>query len=131
MHSYIPFTINQKRILVIEDDLDSSLFYKITLKDAGFYVDVYNDPLEALAKFRPNLYDLLLIDIRMPRLNGFKLFQKLRKKDLKFKVCFMTAFELYYEAMVEKYPSLRNICFIRKPISANDLIESVQNVLLR
>ena len=75
----------------------------------------------------------------MPRLNGFKLFQKIRtskykiilllKKDHIVKVCFMTAFELYYESMVEKYPSLRNICFMRKPISSRDLIERVQKVL--
>lgn len=123
------FTAIQKRILIVEDDLDSSTFYKLTLKNAGFYVYVYNDPLEALSKFKPNFYDILLIDIRMPILNGFKLFQKIRKKDHKVKVCFMTAFELYYEAMVEKYPSLRKICFIRKPISSRDLIERVQKVL--
>jgi DNA-binding NtrC family response regulator len=121
---------NQKRILIVADDLDSSLFYELTLKDAGFYVNVYNDPLDALSKFKPKFYDILLIDVRMPRLNGFKLFQKIRKKDDKVKVCFMTAFELYYEAMVERYPLLRNVCFIRKPISSKDLIEHIQRVLL-
>jgi DNA-binding response OmpR family regulator len=124
------FTTNHKRILIVEDDYDSSLFYKITLEEAGFYVDVYNDPLEALAKFKSNSYVMILIDIRMPILNGFKLFQKIRKKDHKVKVCFMMSFEMYYEAMVEKYPSLRDICFIRKPISRKDLIERVQKVLL-
>ena len=129
LDSSITFTTRQKRILIVEDDCDSSLFYKLTLKDAGFNVYVYNDPLEALSKFQPNFYDLLLIDIRMSSLNGFKLFQKIRKKDQKAKVCFMTAFELYYEAMVEKYKSLRDICFIRKPITSKDLIERVQKAL--
>ncbi|HEY7082538.1 MAG TPA: response regulator [Nitrososphaeraceae archaeon] len=118
------------RILIVEDDQDSSLFYKTALEDSGFYVHVYNDPLEALSKFKPNFYDLLLIDIRMPKLNGFKLFQMLRKRDVKFMVCFMTAFELYYEAMVENYPSLKDTCFIRKPISKKDLIKIVRKVLL-
>ena len=100
----------------------------MTLENVGFYVRVYSDPLEALSKFKPNFYDILMIDIRMPKLNGFKLYQKIRKKDDKVKVYFMTAFELYYEGMVEKYPSLRDISFIRKPISSKDLIERVRRV---
>jgi DNA-binding response OmpR family regulator len=124
------FTTKNKRILIVEDDYDSALFYKIASEEAGFYVDVYNDPLEALSKFKPNFYDIILIDIRMPRLNGFKLYQRIRKKDDKVKVCFMTSFEMYYEAMVEKYPSLKDVCFIGKPISSKDLIVRIQKVLL-
>ena len=115
--------------MIVEDDYDSSLFYKVTLEDAGFYVQVYNDPLEALFNFKPNYYDILLIDIRMPKLNGFKLFQKVRKKDSIVDVCFMTAFELYYEAMIERYPSLKDTCFIKKPISSRELTEIVKHRL--
>lgn len=116
--------------MIVDDDYDTTLFLKITLDNAGFYVDVYNDPLEALSKFKPNFYNILLIDIRMPRLNGFKLCQKMRKKDDKVKVCFITSFEMYYEAMVEKYPLLKDICLIKKPISQKDLLERLQEVLL-
>lgn len=117
--------------MIVEDDCDSSLFYKETLEDAGFDVQVHNDPLEALSKFKPNFYDILLIDIRMPKLNGFKLFRKIRKKDNKVDVCFMTAFELYYVSMIENYPSLKNVCFIRKPISSRELTKLISERIAR
>jgi DNA-binding response OmpR family regulator len=124
---------NKARILVVDDDSDITTFFKLALVDAGFNVDVYNDPLQVISNFKPNYYDLLLIDIRMPRLNGFELLKKLRKKDTRVKVCFITSFEVYYEAMIAEHPSIKNSIsgFIRTPITLENLIERIQNIDIR
>src|SRR5690242_20878788 len=126
-----PISIESKikrRILLIDDDIDITIFFNLVLVDAGFYVDVFNDPVQALSKFKPNYYDLLLIDIRMPKMNGFELLNKLRKKDTKVKVCFITSFEAYYKAMIEEYPYLKKDanCIIRKPITEMDLVSRIR-----
>jgi DNA-binding response OmpR family regulator len=119
---------NNARILVVDDDSDITTFFKLALVDAGFNVDVYNDPLQVISNFKPNYYDLLLIDIRMPRLNGFELLKKLRKKDTRVKVCFITSFEVYYEAMIAEHPSIKKDldCIIKKPITTAKLLERLE-----
>jgi DNA-binding response OmpR family regulator len=119
---------NKARILVVDDDSDITTFFKLALVDAGFNVDVYNDPLQVISNFKPNYYDLLLIDIRMPRLNGFELLKKLRKKDTRVKVCFITSFEVYYEAMIAEHPSIKKDldCIIKKPITTAKLLERLE-----
>jgi DNA-binding response OmpR family regulator len=116
------------RILVVDDDSDITTFFKLALVDAGFNVDVYNDPLQVISDFKPNYYDLLLIDIRMPKLNGFELLKKIRKKDTKVKVCFITSFEVYYEAMIAEHPSIKKDldCIIKKPITTAKLLERLE-----
>ena len=86
-----------KRILIINDEPDVSLLFKIVLEENGFKVDSFNDPLEALSNFKPDSYDLVMIDIKMPNMNGFELCQELKKKDSKVKACFLTAGGMYYE----------------------------------
>jgi DNA-binding response OmpR family regulator len=72
------------------------LTIKLALENEGFEVDTYNDPIQALSNFKTGLYDLLLIDIKMPKMDGFELYKKLQQIDQKVKICFITAFELYY-----------------------------------
>jgi DNA-binding NtrC family response regulator len=129
MSSSNPLVEAKKRILVIDDEPDVTLFFKMALEDAGFLVDVLNDPLTALLRFRSKTYDLLLIDIRMPRLNGFDLFKRLIKKDPDVKVCFVTAFESYYQAIKEEHPTLNAKCFLKKPIKADELSQIVKKLV--
>ena len=121
--------INNIKILIIDDDPDIILSFKNGLESNGFEVDSYNDPLLALKNFKANFYDLLLIDIRMPHMTGFKLFQKINKIDNKAKVCFITAFEVYYQALFEEFPYLNHTCFIRKPISIEELVKRIKKEL--
>jgi CheY-like chemotaxis protein len=83
-----------------------------------------------LENFRPGLYDLLLIDIAMPKMNGFELYDKIRELDKKVKISFVTASEMFYEEIrKEAFPELdTTICFIRKPIANPDLIKQVKQI---
>jgi DNA-binding response OmpR family regulator len=112
------------RILVVEDDLDSGLYIKMTLEQSGFQVDTFNDPLQVIQNFKVNFYDLLIFDIKMPNMNGFELYELLKEFDKSIKVCFITGFEPYYRSLVEQF-NLDVVCFIKKPISGNDLIKHV------
>ena len=106
------------------------MLFKRALERACFVVDVYNDPIQSLSNYRAGIYDLLLLDIKMPVINGFELYKRIRQIDDKSKVCFMTAFEEYYDEFRKIFPDLKNKeCFIRKPISMNDLIKSVKSHL--
>ena len=115
----------KSRILLVDDDHDNSLIFKIGLKDAGFEVDAYNDSGMALSAFKPNYYDLLILDIRMPKMDGYELYKKIKKKDDKVKVCFLTTSEKYKE---EHRPSSSG-CFLIKPITIDDLVNKVNEMV--
>lgn len=123
-------TTNNEHILLVDDEEDIAKLFQKALERAGFIVDTYNDPLQSLSNYRAGMYDLLLLDIKMPEMNGFELYKKIRQIDDKTKVCFMTAFEEYYDEFRKTFPDLKDKeCFIRKPIGMNDLIKSVKSHL--
>lgn len=118
----------KKHILIVDDEEDITTVMKKGLEQlGGFEVDVSNDPEKALAQFKPDYYDLLAIDIRMPKMNGFELYRKLQKIDPKPKICFVTAFEMYYDEFRRVFPSMDVKCFIRKPVSITDLVRQVNS----
>ena len=80
-----------------EYEHDNNSIFTIGLQDVGFEVDAYYDPQLALSAFKPDYYDLLILDIRMPKMDGYELYDKIRKIDDKVKVCFLTASERYKE----------------------------------
>src|SRR2546423_5215125 len=88
---------NRKKVLVVDDEIDANTTLRIILEENEFEVDAYIDPLLALSNFKPGVYDLLLLDIKMPKMNGFELYQEMKEIDNKVKVCFVTASELFYE----------------------------------
>ena len=116
----------KKRILIVDDEKDITRTFKIGLEQQGFEVITYNDPELALSQFKENWFDLLLLDIRMPKISGFELYRRLKKIDSKPKVCFITAFDVYYDEFKKVFPSMEVKCFLRKPISISDLIEQVK-----
>jgi CheY-like chemotaxis protein len=126
----------KKRILIVDDEVDITLSFSLALEDSGlFEVETSNDPLVALSNYRPNYYDLLLLDIRMPAMNGFELYDKIKKLDNKVKVCLISAYDVDYDALREQFPSLEIDCLlprgvIRKPIQIAKLIERIELELL-
>jgi len=124
-------SLKTKRIMLVEDEDDIVLLFKMILEsDAGLKVDSFTDPFSALNNFRLGLYDLIMIDIALPKMNGFELYHNIRKLDDRVKVCFLTAGEMYYEEIRKQvFPELEANCFIRKPIANEDLIRKVKNLL--
>ena len=95
----------------------------------GFTVDTFNDPQAALASFQPRHYDLVIIDIRMPRINGFDLYRQLKKRDTDVKVCFLTEFRIYYEEFRMLFPKIDVKAFIRKPVSMSNLVNQINTAI--
>jgi DNA-binding response OmpR family regulator len=118
--------IIKKRILVVDDELDICLVLKIVLENNGFIVTYYCKPILALNEFKSNFYDLIILDIQMPDMNGFQLYNEIRKKDINSKICFVTASENIID-ITYKFPPGYTI--IKKPIENNDLIRIVNSLL--
>lgn len=117
------------RILIVEDEPDLILSIKKGLTRNGFEVDAFDDPLDALAKFKPNVYDVLLLDIRLPKMNGFELYREIKKSGDKSIIFFITAFEVYYQEFKKIFPDLDVKYFIKKPIAISDLIAKINEAL--
>jgi DNA-binding response OmpR family regulator len=119
-----------KRIMVVDDEPDLILFYKMSLEYNGFIVDTFDEPLKVLSSFKPNYYDLVVLDIKMPHMDGFELYKKLQKIDSKVNVCFLTASELYYKEFRSKeYSALNKELFIRMPIENEELIKEIKYLI--
>ena len=119
-----------KRILLVDDESDICFVLGNVLSENGFVVDSYEHPLVALDKFKPYLYNLVILDIRMPELNGFALYREIKKLDKKVKVCFLTAGEMYYGVYSDIFSSVPANCFIRKPIENEELKRRVNEIIV-
>lgn len=119
-----------RTILIVDDEPDISLTLSNGLKERGYEVKTFNNPALALSDFKAGVYDLLLLDIKMPGMTGFELYRKIKDIDSKAKVCFITAFETYYEQFKQEFIPLENVKgFIRKPITIEDLIKFVDEMI--
>jgi len=116
-----------KRILVVDDNSDIVFTLRIGLEsDSTIQVYSHNNPVTALLEFKANFYDLLLIDVNMPLMDGFQLAQKLLQKDLNVRVCFMTSGEINMDAAREVHPLKSIGCFIKKPITSEQLLRRIR-----
>ncbi len=122
--------MESKKVLVVDDEPDLVFLCKMVLEDEGFTVDAYTDSLSAFSDYKPNNYDLLILDIKMPNMDGFELHRKVKELDSAVKVCFMTASEMYYETFREKeLSSLSKDLFIHKPIENEELVKKINKIL--
>lgn len=143
----------EKRILLVDDEQDVLLLFQLVLEHEGFKVYSFDNPLTALANFKRGLYDLAILDIKMSQMNGFQLYEEIKKIDRSVKVCFITAAaaataseEMYqYEVSTEKneeslrqgrkqqqqqqYCELQKTMFLKKPISNGDLVKEVNRII--
>jgi CheY-like chemotaxis protein len=117
----------KKKILLVDDEPDTCIVYQIALEDAGYECISYTDSVKALQEFRPHFYDLILLDIKMPVLNGFKLCKKIIELDTTVHIIFITAGgEAYYEEFrSQHFPELGKINYIQKPIGNDELVQIV------
>ena len=120
----------KKRILIVDDDPDILTTYKKGLEESGlFEVDTFTDPEETLSNFKKGLYDFLIIDIRLPKMDGFELYDKMKAIDNKVKICFITAYEINYRALRQVFPEQKLECFIQKPSEIGKLVERIKSEL--
>ena len=118
-----------KRILVVDDEPDLTLTFRAGLEEhhcddkRRFEIYTYNNPLQALSEFRPDFYDLILVDVYMPDMNGFQFCEKILQIDANVRVCYISAAEINIEALREVYPKLSFGCFIKKPVTIEYLVK--------
>ena len=120
-----------KKILEVDDEPDVCTMLRKVLEQYGFNADSYDDPILGLENFKAVLYELLLLEIKMPEIDGFLLYQEMKKTDNKINVCFLTASEMYNEKLREKegFAALDKDLFLRKPIKNEDLINEVCRII--
>ena len=111
--------------------MDNTSLFRLVLEDNGFVVDVFNDSTLVLANFKPGYYELIILDIRMPKMDGITLCRKIRKIDDKVKICFLTASEMYDEKLKASLQELNQDvkCFISKPIELDDFVNRIRQEL--
>ncbi len=122
-----------KRILIVDDNEDVITTFKVGIEDSNKSADVSkrievhtsNNPVLALSEFKSNFYDLILLDINMPHMNGFELCEKMLAIDIDVKVCFMSSGKINREALRDIYPAISVGCFIRKPVTIDYLIKRI------
>ena len=122
-----------KKILLVDNEADITYALENGLENYGFSIDSFNDSMLALNSYKSNFYDLVILDIKMPKMDGFELYNKIKEKDPKVKICFLTASELFYEEFRKtRYmlgEKLGEEYFIQKPIKTDELVQKM-NVLM-
>ena len=121
--------IASKRLLIIDDEEDITTALKAGLEKYGFNVEVSNNPVLSLSNYKPGYYDLVILDIRMPNMDGFELYKVIRKLDTKTKICFWTAFEVAYEQFVKTFPTMNEQYLIKKPVTLDDLVSRINKLM--
>ena len=132
--SYGAITEREKQRFWKNDEPDITVTFKLGIEGSNnshnndskkIKVYPYNDPLVALSEFKRDFYDLLLVDIDLPHLNGFELCEKILEIDINVRVCFMTSGEINREALREIYPTLSLGCFLKKPVTIDYLVKRI------
>ena len=122
-----------KRILLIDDEPDITFTIKDILEDNGFQIDSFNDPILALNSYKSNFYDLVILDIKMPKMDGFELYIKIREKDPKVKICFLTAIAMFTEEIKKSLLALGKTIdkdyFIQKTIKIEVIIKKITLIM--
>jgi CheY-like chemotaxis protein len=128
-----------KRILLVDDEPDITMAISIALEADGFKVHSFNSPKLALFNFKPDYYDLAILDIKMPEMDGFRLYNQMKNIDSRIEICFITAADKAYyedaeqeqkrkkrEELSPEYCALNEEIFIQKPISNGELIREIK-----
>jgi response regulator RpfG family c-di-GMP phosphodiesterase len=121
------------RIMLVDDEKDILSTVKRGLESNNtFKVDTFPSGEAALQAFEShpeNYYDLVITDIRMPKMNGFELYRSIKERNPSMRIAFITAFEINKEEFNKVMPSVNVIDFISKPVSISNLITKLKNML--
>ena len=126
---------NVKKILLVDNEVDITYALTNALENYDFYIESFNDPILALNSYKSNFYDLVILDIKMPNIDGFELYNKIREKDPQVKICFLTASELFYEEFRKTRfllsEKIGEEYFIQKPIKTDDLVQKINGLMMK
>ena len=125
--------------MIVDDEIDVVRVLKMYLEKKGFQVDTFTDANLALQHFRNEFspfnthpFDLMVLDIKMPGMNGFELYNKIKEQDSSIKVCFMTALDEpqeYNQYKVEVSPAAGKRHFVQKPIRNEQLLDQIISMI--
>ena len=122
-----------KKILLVDDEPDITFTIKNMLYNIGFEIHTFNDPITPLKLYRRNFYDLVILEIKIPNMDGFELYIKIKEIDPTVKICFLTAIAIFDEESRKSRPEVDRIiteeCFIQKPITTEDLIKKLIDIM--
>ena len=117
-----------RRVLVVDDEPDITYAIKVGLQAKGFKVEAFNDPTVALSHFKPDSFDIAILDIRMPKMSGFDLYRKMIKVDGHTKIFFLTAFDVYKEEFERMFPNVKVTAFLKKPMTISKLVSRLNEL---
>lgn len=112
--------------MLVDDEEDVVMSISAGLEHNGFRVDGFTNSKLALKSFEKGKYEMIIVDVRMPGIGGFELYEKLEEIDPNVKVCFITGFDFNYLALREIYPNLNFGSFIRKPVETDELVNKIK-----
>jgi DNA-binding response OmpR family regulator len=122
-----------KKILLVDDEPDVTYTIKKIVEDNGFKADSFNDPILALNYYKVDFYDLVILDIKMPKMDGFQLYTKIREKDPKVKICFLTVIATFNEEFrkirLALGKTINEDYFIQKPVDMEDLLKKLTSIM--
>ena len=121
--------LDPPRLLLVDDELDITQPLKFGLQKKGFSVDAENDPVKAMANFRPDSYDIAIIDISMPEIDGFTLGRQIKEVDGDVHIVFLTALDVYKKEFSKMFPKMKVDGFLTKPMSIGDLVDHLNSIL--
>jgi len=120
-------THHELKVLLVDDEEDITSVLKSGLKQHSIEVDAFNDPAEAFSQYKPSFYDLIILDIRMPNIDGFKLARQIWANDEKARICFFSAFEINESEARKVFTTFNTYCFIKKPLTPSALAAHIQS----
>ena len=115
--------------MIIDDDKDITNLFSIFLEYNGYIVDAYTNPIEAFNNFRKNSYDLIVLDLKMPKMDGMTLYKKIKERDDKVIMCFTTANKSYIQKLQKGIIDIDKIV-LYKPVLLKDLKNKIDSLLL-
>ncbi len=118
-----------KRVMIVDDDNDCMFTIKIVLERYGFKVYSFNNAYSALESYRVSYYDLVILDVILPGMNGFQLYREIKKMDKNVKVCFLSAGQIFYGTYQDIFSEIDASYFIRKPIENQKLVRRVEEII--
>ena len=120
---------SKANILIIDDNKDITDLFSIFLESNGYIVNAYTNPVKAFNNIRKNSHDLIVLDLKMPKMDGMTLYHRIKEIDDKVIICFTTADKNYIQQLQKGIIDIEKIV-LYKPVLLKDLKKKIESLLL-